>query len=161
LSLSYGGSPSAHGPDKRRATAEAETKSTRPADPSLYAGSETCKTCHEEEFKSYDRGPHWKTEKDTRRGVPWQGCEGCPGPGKEHAESGDVSKIIRFTKANAEQASKVCLECHEMNEEHSNFLRSAHLANNVGCNDCHSVHKPKVEQKLLKASQPGLCYSCH
>ena len=51
--------------------------------------------------------------------------------------------------------------CHEFGEEHANFLRSQHLKNNVGCVDCHSVHHPKVEQKLLKTALPSLCYSCH
>jgi hypothetical protein len=25
-----------------------------------YAGSESCKTCHEEVYKSWENGPHWK-----------------------------------------------------------------------------------------------------
>src|SRR2546421_3210619 len=64
----------------------------RSADPSQYVGTDTCKTCHEDIGKTYDRGPHWKTMLDKHHGVEWQGCEACHGPGKEHAESGDVSK---------------------------------------------------------------------
>jgi DmsE family decaheme c-type cytochrome len=93
--------------------------------------------------------------------VEWQGCEACHGPGKEHAESGDVSKIIGFKKLSRQESSKRCLECHQFGEEHSNFLRSEHLKNNVGCVDCHSVHAPKVQAHLMKASQPQLCYTCH
>ena len=129
---------------------------SRPTDPSLYVGTDTCKTCHEDIGKTYDRGPHWKTMLDKHHGIEWQGCEACHGPGKEHAESGDVSKIISFKKLSRQESSKRCLECHEFGEEHSNFLRSAHLKNNVGCVDCHSVHAPK-----MKASQPLLCYSCY
>src|SRR5579859_95524 len=69
---------------------------TNSANPSLYAGTDTCKACHEEIAKTYDHGPHWKTMLN-HRGVQYQGCEACHGPGKEHAESGgDISKIISF-----------------------------------------------------------------
>jgi len=130
-------------------------------DPSQYGGSDTCKTCHEEQGKSFDQGPHWKTNLAKHAGPQWQGCEACHGPGKEHAESADPAKIIRFPSLSREEASKRCLGCHEFGEEHSNFLRSQHLKNNVGCVDCHSVHSARVNRFLLKAAQPNLCYSCH
>src|SRR5438270_2749673 len=134
----------------------------RPTDRSLYVGSDTCKTCHEEEFRSFDRGPHWKTELMKNRGPEWQGCEACHGPGKEHVDSGgDVSKIISFKKLSAAEGSRRCHDCHEFGAEHSNFPRSQHLLNNVGCTDCHSAHKAHVQQALLKQSQPQLCYGCH
>src|SRR5579884_45716 len=70
---------------------------THPAvDPSQYVGAETCKACHEDVAKGYDKGPHWKTTLAKHQGPQWQGCEACHGPGKEHAESADPSKIIRF-----------------------------------------------------------------
>ena len=134
---------------------------TNSANPSLYAGTDTCKACHEEIAKSYDHGPHWKTMLN-HRGVQYQGCEACHGPGKEHAESGgDITKIISFKTLTREQSSKRCLSCHELGEEHSNFLRSEHLKNNVGCIDCHSAHHPTVERALLTIPQPMLCYGCH
>src|SRR5262249_7406715 len=39
------------------------------ADPSQYVGTDTCKTCHEDIGKTYDRGPHWKTMLDKHHGV--------------------------------------------------------------------------------------------
>jgi DmsE family decaheme c-type cytochrome len=135
---------------------------SNPSDPNLYAGTDTCKTCHDDIAKTYDHGPHWKTMLTNNRGVGYQGCEACHGPGKAHAESGgDVTKIIRFKTLSREESSKRCLNCHEFGEEHSNFLRSQHLKNNVGCIDCHSAHHPKVERALLTAAQPMLCYGCH
>ena len=134
---------------------------THTVDPSQYVGTETCITCHEEEGKSFDKGPHWKTNLDKSKGPEYQGCEACHGPGKEHAESADPSKIIRLPGLSREESSKRCLACHEFGEEHSNFLRSPHLKNNVGCIDCHSVHSAKVNRQLLKMAQPALCYSCH
>ena len=148
---------------KAKATKPTESAvSYRPADPSLYAGSEVCAACHEAQAKSFNHGPHWKTELDKKRGPQWQGCEGCHGPGKEHIEGGgDVSKIIRFPQLSSADASRRCMDCHEFREEHSNFMRSEHLKNDVGCTTCHSVHAPKIERRLLKASQPQLCYGCH
>jgi DmsE family decaheme c-type cytochrome len=130
-------------------------------DASQYVGADTCKTCHEEQGVAYDKGPHWKTTLSKHQGVDYQGCEACHGPGKNHAESGDPDKIIRFPELSREESSKRCLRCHEFGQEHANFLRSEHVKNNVGCIDCHSIHAPKVQAKLLKATQPLLCYTCH
>jgi DmsE family decaheme c-type cytochrome len=137
--------------------------SYRPSDPSLYAGSDACSTCHEAESKSFNHGAHWKTETDKHRGPQWSGCEGCHGPGKAHIEGGgDATKIINFKNLTSQEASRRCMDCHEFTGgEHSNFMRSEHSKNNVGCTDCHSTHAPKVEHALLKQSQPQLCYSCH
>jgi DmsE family decaheme c-type cytochrome len=143
------------------ANSKGEHFTDNPADPSLYVGTDTCKTCHEEIGKTYDHSPHWKTML-THRGVQYQGCEACHGPGKAHAEAGgDITKIIRFKELSREESSKRCLSCHEFGEEHANFLRSEHLKNNVGCVDCHSAHHPKVERALLMMAQPMLCYGCH
>jgi DmsE family decaheme c-type cytochrome len=54
-----------------------------------------------------------------------------------------------------------CLDCHQYGQEHSNFGRSAHLQNNVGCTDCHDPHRAKESQHLMKEKQPQLCYGCH
>jgi DmsE family decaheme c-type cytochrome len=137
-------------------------RATHDAASSDFVGSQTCKECHEEEFKTYDRSPHWKTERDTHAGKSGQGCESCHGAGKAHAEEGaKLETLTRFDKLDARKASEKCLECHEFNESHSNFLRAEHVKNNVGCVDCHSEHKPTIEKALLKENQPKLCYTCH
>jgi DmsE family decaheme c-type cytochrome len=124
-------------------------------------GAETCKTCHEQVAASYDKGPHWKTALAKHQGPEWQGCEACHGPGKAHSESADPDKIIRFGGLSREESSKRCLSCHEFGQEHANFLRSEHVKNNVGCIDCHSVHSPRVQARLLKTTMPQLCFGCH
>jgi DmsE family decaheme c-type cytochrome len=139
----------------------------RQTDPSLYVGSETCKTCHEDMpvkgfFKSYEDSPHYVTMLDKKKGPEWHGCEACHGPGKEHVEGGgDKTKIFTFKGASAQEISARCLDCHQYGEEHGNFARSVHLQNSVGCTDCHDPHHAKESQFLLKAKQPDLCYSCH
>src|SRR5215468_11562434 len=88
-------------------------KSTNNYDPSLYVGSETCTTCHEDIYNKFETTPHWKTT-FSKKGPQWQGCEACHGPGKEHVEGGgDKSKIFIFKDASAQQASARCLDCHQ------------------------------------------------
>ena len=152
--------------EKKKKAADDETSAklseqSDSADASKYVGADTCKTCHEEIGKTFEQGPHWKTTLAKHQGPQWQGCEACHGPGKDHAESADPDKIIRFPGLSREESSKRCLSCHEFGEEHANFLRSQHLKSNVGCIDCHSVHHPRVQHQLLVAAQPQLCYGCH
>ncbi len=147
-------------PDPAAAPASRSQKpATKPED---YAGIETCRGCHEDLVKSFEKTPHWKTTLDTRRGPEWQGCEACHGPGKEHAEAGgDKEKIFSFKGKSSQEISERCQGCHEYGEEHSNFLRSVHATNNVSCVDCHSPHFAKESQQLLTKGQPQLCYTCH
>ena len=133
-----------------------------PIDTSAYVGAETCKTCHEEIYKDYETTPHWKTMSDTRRGVAFQGCEACHGPGKAHVEGGgDTTKIFTFKGVSATAISYRCLGCHNYDQEHQNFVRGQHALSQVSCIDCHQPHHPKQPQRLLVASQPQLCFSCH
>ena len=131
-----------------------------PVDASQYAGSDACKACHEESFKSFESTPHWKTT--LKHGAEAQGCEACHGAGKAHIEGGgDKSKIFSFAGAEPGAISKRCLSCHEYGEEHANFGRSQHNVNSVSCVACHSAHHAKQAQFLLLQKQPELCYSCH
>ena len=142
-----------HTAGKADETSEKLVKEIDSTDASQYVGADTCKTCHEEQALSYNKGPHWKTMLDKRHGPQWQGCEACHGPGKAHAESADPEKIIRFAGLSREDSSRRCLTCHEFGQEHANFLRSEHVKNNVGCVDCHSIHAPRMQEKLLVAAQ--------
>jgi len=162
--------PRAAGPDSPKGDKKQGNqgvKYERPTDPSLYVGSETCKTCHEDMptkdfFKNYESSPHYVTTLDTKKGPEWHGCEACHGPGKEHVDSGgDKTKIFTFKDASPQQTSARCLSCHQYTEEHGNYNRSIHLANGVGCLDCHSPHKAKESQFLMKAKSPELCFTCH
>ncbi|HKS73176.1 MAG TPA: DmsE family decaheme c-type cytochrome [Terriglobales bacterium] len=123
-----------------------------------YAGSDTCKTCHEDLYKrSFENTPHFKTTLENGHG-----CESCHGPGAAHAAAGgDISKIISFKKLSRQESSARCLSCHGESHKQSRFAQSAHAGNDVGCVDCHSPHHAKEEQHLLVASQPQLCYTCH
>jgi len=140
---------------------------SRPADPALYVGSETCKTCHEDLpvkgfFKSFEDSPHFATILDMKKGPEWHGCEACHGPGKAHVDGGgDKTKIFTFKGASAQEISSRCLDCHAGGTQHMSAINSVHLRNDVSCISCHSPHHARESQFLLIKSQPELCYSCH
>ncbi len=126
-----------------------------------YVGSETCKGCHEDEFKNFEAGPHSRTNLPKIRGEAAHGCESCHGPGAAHvAGGGDKTKIFTYIGAKPEAITKRCLACHESNPEQRQFMRSTHNENGITCTSCHSVHHSTLEYLLVK-KQTSLCFSCH
>lgn len=146
-----------------------------------YVGSESCKACHEDQFKSVAATKHGKlADLESWKGKV-QNCEGCHGAGKAHIENGgDKTKIISFKDKDAKQISESCLACHAGKEEHNNFRRGDHWRNNVGCTDCHTAHGPSHGEfkigsttvvndssnlnpppAMLKVSEQQLCLACH
>ena len=140
----------------------AQSKLQAGAPSGQYVGADTCKGCHEEQFKQIDRTQHYKTTFAKGRGEDWHGCESCHGPGQAHVEGGgDKSKIFRFTEASSTEITQRCMTCHEANLEHMTFNRSVHNKNGISCTSCHSPHHATEPDMLLKAKQPNLCYTCH
>jgi DmsE family decaheme c-type cytochrome len=152
--------------DKAKSSAQAQ-KYARPTDPSLYVGTETCRTCHadmpsKDFFKNYEGSPHFVTTLDTKKGPEWQGCEACHGPGKAHVDGGgDKTKVFTFQNASAQEINARCLSCHAGGPQHINAINSLHAQSNVSCISCHSPHHSQTKQFLLTKAQPELCYLCH
>ena len=122
---------------------------------------EVCKTCHVEEYNSWEKSPHWKTMQNGK-GPLHQGCEGCHGDATAHlADPTDTSKLFKFESAPAKEINAQCLACHDKDSEQAHALNSVHLKNGVACTACHSPHHSRTERFLLVQAQPELCYGCH
>jgi DmsE family decaheme c-type cytochrome len=138
-------------------SAAGSTASSVPA-----SGPEVCKTCHEAEYNSWEKSPHWKTTLDKKGEPEHQGCQGCHGSAAEHlADPTNTSKLFLFEKASAKEVTNRCLTCHVGGTQHMNALNSIHTQNGVSCISCHSPHHSESKEFLLTKSQPELCYGCH
>lgn len=145
--------------------------------PDDYVGSETCKACHEDQFKKVSFTVHGKLTNSTLRDKA-QSCESCHGPGKAHSETGEKASIISFKdkKRTPEQNSQVCITCHSQTSTHASWRGSKHESSGVSCLSCHSAHNSpalsfvetgavsdfQAETKLLiRLSVSETCYTCH
>jgi len=118
--------------------------------------------CHEAEGQKLSSSLHGKAANTrTPAAKPNQSCETCHGPGKEHAESGDKTKIRVFPAMAPRDASAVCLTCHTRSS-HALWKGSMHDMRNLTCTTCHSVHDPKSQVAQLKnETVTGTCVNCH
>lgn len=126
-----------------------------------YAGAGTCQGCHADAFNSYSKTIH---AKKALSGSPvnQNGCESCHGAGAGHVEKGGGkgTGIFAFARtADAKDKSAKCLSCHEESRHLVFWDNGRHKSAGVSCTDCHSAHGNA--EKMLKASQPELCYGCH
>jgi predicted CXXCH cytochrome family protein len=118
-----------------------------------YVGVEVCQGCHEDSYKTFAESKHMQTLK--RPKVSEQGCEGCHGPGADHAEAGDPDKIRRFPTASPVAIREACTVCHQAN------LGAAHQKAGLTCLTCHSAHHYLQRESILVAPQLQLCRRCH
>ena len=146
----------------------AETPAAAPA----YAakGEQTCLKCHDES-PTVDilKTPH-AMKADSRTPFANHGCETCHGASPEHVASAakvkegqkPVEPAVMFSGPNAASAkdrAAVCLGCHEYGSR-INWHRGRHEANEVACNNCHTIHGSK-DPVLVNATQPEKCFTCH
>lgn len=128
-----------------------------------YVGSDTCQLCHEEVFNAFQKNPHAIVETDKRRGWEGQACESCHGPGSLHAESGDPALILNPAKLRPAEADKNCLKCHLNQPNQVNRPLNSHARNNVGCVQCHAIHKhgPQGLVPRTTTAVNAQCAACH
>jgi DmsE family decaheme c-type cytochrome len=137
-----------------------------------YVGADTCKGCHEDAFKSYERSVHGKkvVPGNPAKG---EGCEACHGPGSVHVDNGGgKGGIIAFKKGeNSDMRAAVCLNCHENSAKLALWDSGIHKKKDVACNDCHSAHSgPKKAMGYgtgmaplgyLPGPEYATCGKCH
>jgi DmsE family decaheme c-type cytochrome len=107
-----------------------------------------CADCHDEVAAGMSHQIHMRIQPFEVQGRA-VGCEGCHGDGTRHMEEGDASLIRTFTSAEDYQA---CVSCHS-SKGLAEWSASTHAMEEVGCDDCHSIHS---------ASNPlDGCKGCH
>ena len=155
------GTQSAGAAQKPSDTKPAATKAPETKADTQNASPEVCKACHEAEYNSWEKSPHWKTMQNGK-GALHQGCQGCHGNATAHlADPTDTSKFLKFESAPAKEINQQCLECHSKDAEQAHALNSVHARNGVACTACHSPHHSTQPRFMLAKAQPQLCYTCH
>ena len=155
--------PQPPAPGPAAAAAQPAAPATGPALKPGYAGSDTCKMCHEEIYNRFAKSPHFAVESNKGRGWAAMACESCHGPGAKHAESADAKDIRQPAKLAPPQADKICLACHLNNTTDFGRISSGHAKDSVGCPQCHSIHggdgRVLVVRKMADIN--AQCSSCH
>lgn len=131
-----------------------------------YVGSETCKGCHEDQFKKMDATLHGRVLGDKgRTELQKHNCESCHGPGSKHLEDqANPANNIRFgpkSRQTAAEQNAVCLQCHQRGKRLF-WQGSQHEGRDVSCTTCHSIKSPQSARAQLRApTQYDLCRTCH
>ena len=107
-----------------------------------YIGSAYCYACHADlsgEFAKTKMGRLFQVKPEN--GLERRGCEGCHGPGSNHAIMGggvSMGGLVEFRidrGQSIEVANRACMQCHDEAFWHG----SLHGARRLACFDCHLV----------------------
>ena len=130
--------------------------------PSGYAGSDTCKVCHEDIYNGQAKSPHHRLEVDAKKGWVGRSCEACHGPGQAHTEGPSADNIRNPAKLAPAAVDQICLTCHLNQPTQVGRLESSHARNQTACTACHQVHSSDQPLVIRKAEATNkLCASCH
>ena len=97
--------------------------------PAGYAGSDTCKVCHEDIYNGPAKNPHHALAVDAKKGWVGRECEACHGPGQKHTEGPSPADIKNPANLPAAAADKICLTCHLNQPTQIGRLESSHAHN--------------------------------
>jgi formate-dependent nitrite reductase cytochrome c552 subunit len=107
-----------------------------------YIGSAYCYACHFDLSREFAKTKMGRLFQVTpRNDLERRGCEGCHGPGSNHAATGGgvgMGGLVEFRVdrgQSIEVANQVCMNCHEEAFWHG----ATHGARRLACFDCHLV----------------------
>jgi nitrate/TMAO reductase-like tetraheme cytochrome c subunit len=140
-------------PAQAPAQAQAQPAAAADTKPAEYVGTETCKTCHEDVVKAFQKNPHVLVESASKYKFETKACESCHGPGSKHAESASPADIIQPAKLKPAQTDRVCLTCHLNQQTQVGRINGSHAKNQVSCTSCHAIHGGG--SSLLGAGRPA------
>jgi predicted CXXCH cytochrome family protein len=156
-----------------------------------YIDEAACKECHEGPHAGFERSPHKPFVSSPKDALDKHGCQSCHGPGGPHVAHLEKPEeiyqyIISYTHIKPMEGSAVCMRCHDDTMTLAHWRRTGHAKANIGCVDCHEIHKDPEKQaknahasnaanavkipfyvakresnKLLKSDEVTLCASCH
>ncbi|MFQ6097840.1 MAG: cytochrome c3 family protein [Armatimonadota bacterium] len=131
--------------------------------PSEYAGADTCKMCHEDQWEQQNRQVHGRRLLQMeKQGRAWS-CEGCHRAAKEHAENPtkkDIWTVVSPEKYDGKALANMCLRCHKKTLRKYEWARSEHATAGLHCYRCHN-HSVDSNRNHLLAEGATLCLVCH
>lgn len=129
------------------------------APPATYVGTPICMRCHIDFARRWSALEHSQKMLDPALPPERSGCEACHGAGSDHA-AGNRKQIVSWSALQPGQAASRCLQCHTEKIQAEQWQATIH-AELKTCGDCHEVHKPTANEKLLKAPAAETCAECH
>lgn len=101
------------------------------AKPVVFAGHQTCETCHVDIQELKTKGKHATVN-----------CEGCHGALAKHAEDPGAIQPPKLDTA------KLCVRCHEVNgarpQNFPQIVAKDHNSAELPCQTCHQPHSPRI-----------------
>jgi uncharacterized CHY-type Zn-finger protein len=106
------------------------------AHPAVFAGHQTCETCHSDVLEVKQKGRHARVN-----------CEACHGALAKHAEDPGSVKPEKL------QAAVLCARCHQANiakpKQFPQVVPAEH-SGGAACDMCHQPHSPALDSGKRK-----------
>jgi DmsE family decaheme c-type cytochrome len=126
----------------------------------LGSANSACLDCHSEYADGLKKTVHRVVPEAVGSKLPQVFCTSCHGDASRHLEEPSAENIINPARSSVFDLVKTCAACHQSEHARQFTENNVHFREGVGCLDCHSIHQPRAEARLVRPSVP-LCLSCH